>query len=210
MLLAHSGKQLSFGLLSLADLTMTWALMRDGLGSVYESNPVAAWCLHGHGWAGMVIFKALMVLASGGLSEIISRYRPRTGGRVLTLGCVITAAVVLYSSYLYLTVPSSEYPGAESVAHKPSEQLQQEYARVNEFLRLQDKLADKLAQGRGTLSEVVTELETAAAAQYTWLRALRHANPHRSDRECLAIVLLRQCVAKHRSDPQAGRSSPSD
>ena len=84
-----------------------WALIGDGLGSVYESNPVAAWCLQGYGWAGMAVFKALMVLASGGLSEVISRYRPRTGGRVLGLGCIITASVVLYSGYLYLTVPST-------------------------------------------------------------------------------------------------------
>jgi hypothetical protein len=108
MRLEHTGKQLSFVLLSLADLTMTWALIGDGLGSVYESNPVAAWCLQGYGWAGMAVFKAVMVLASGGLSEVISRYRPRTGGRVLALGCIITASVVLYSGYLYLTVPASE------------------------------------------------------------------------------------------------------
>src|SRR6516164_11334440 len=108
MRLEHTGKQLSFVLLSLADLTMTWALIRDGLGSVYESNPVAAWCLHRYGWAGMAVFKALMVLASGSLSEVISRSRPRTGGRVLVLGCIITASVVLYSGYLYLTVPAIE------------------------------------------------------------------------------------------------------
>ena len=107
MRLEHTGKQLSFVLLSLADLTLTWALIGDGLGSVYESNPVAAWCLQGYGWAGMAVFKAVMVLASGGLSEVISRYRPHTGGRILVLGSIITASVVLYSGYLYLTVPAS-------------------------------------------------------------------------------------------------------
>ena len=107
MRLKHTGKQLLFVLLSLADLSMTWALIGDGLGSVYESNPVAAWCLQGYGWSGMAVFKAVMVLASGGLSEVVSRYRPRTGGRVLVLGCIVTASVVLYSGYLYLTVPAS-------------------------------------------------------------------------------------------------------
>src|SRR5690348_10873985 len=107
MRLEHTGKQLSYVLLSLADLTMTWALIGDGLGSVYESNPVAAWCLQGYGWAGMAVFKAMMVLASGGLSEVVSWYRPRTGGRILVLACIITASVVLYSGYLYLTVPAS-------------------------------------------------------------------------------------------------------
>ena len=116
MRLEHTGKQLSFVLLSLADLTMTWALIRDGLGSVYESNPVAAWCLHGYGWAGIAVFKALMVLVSGGLSEVISRYRPRTGGRVLALGCILTASVVLYSGYLYLTVPATELSDAMRIA----------------------------------------------------------------------------------------------
>ena len=121
MRLAHSKKQLSFVLLSLADLTLTWALIRDGSGSVYESNPVAAWCLHGHGWAGLAVFKSLMVLASGGLSEIISRYRPRTGGRVLVLGCVVTGAVVLYSGYLFATVPTRSDGGAVRVALQASD-----------------------------------------------------------------------------------------
>jgi hypothetical protein len=126
MRLEHTGKQLSFVLLSLADLTMTWALIGDGLGSVYESNPVAAWCLQGYGWAGMAGFKALMVLASGGLSEVISRYRPRTGGRVLVLGCIITASVVLYSGYLYLTAPASESSDEMRIAQKHIEKVHRE------------------------------------------------------------------------------------
>jgi hypothetical protein len=130
MRLEHTGKQLSFVLLSLADLTMTWALIRDGLGSIYESNPVAAWCLHGFGWTGMAAFKALMVLASGGLSEVISRYRPRTGGRVLVLGCILTASVVLYSGYLYLTVTASESSGEMPIAQKQIEPHHGECVRI--------------------------------------------------------------------------------
>jgi hypothetical protein len=126
MRLEHTGKQLLFVFLSLADLTMTWALIGDGLGSVYESNPVAAWCLQGYGWAGMAVFKAGMVLASGGLSEVISRYRPRTGGRVLVLGCIITASVVLYSCYLYLTVPASESSDAMPIAQEQIEKVHRE------------------------------------------------------------------------------------
>ena len=121
MRLAHTKKQLSFVLLSLADLTLTWALIRDTSGLVYESNPVAAWCLHGHGWAGLAVFKSLMVLASGGLSEIISRYRPRTGGRVLVLGCIITGAVVLYSGYLFATVPSNADGDTVRIAWRASD-----------------------------------------------------------------------------------------
>ena len=131
MRLEHTGKQLSFVLLSLADLTMTWALIRDGLGSVYESNPVAAWCLQGYGWAGMAVFKAVMVLASGGLSEVISRYRPRTGGRVLVLGCIITASVVLYSGYLYLTVPATESPDEMRIAQEQIEKVHRERVRIS-------------------------------------------------------------------------------
>lgn len=130
MRLEHTGKQLSFALLSVADLTMTWALIRDGLGSVYESNPVAAWCLHGYGWAGMAVFKALMVLTSGGLSEVISRYRPRTGGRVLVLGCIITASVVLYSGYLYGTVSATESSDEMLIAQEQIEKVHRERVRM--------------------------------------------------------------------------------
>jgi uncharacterized protein DUF5658 len=130
MRLEHTGKQLSFVLLSLADLALTWALIRDGLGSVYESNPVAAWCLQGYGWAGMAAFKALMVLASGGLSEVISRYRPRSGGRVLVLGCFLTASVVLYSGYLYLTVAATGTSASMSIAQEQIEMVRKERFRI--------------------------------------------------------------------------------
>src|SRR6516165_6149856 len=121
--LPHAGMQLMFLLLSLADLTLTWALIRAGLGQIYESNPVAAWCLRWQGWAGLAIFKAVMVLMSIALVAAISWRRPRTGGRVLALGCVVTAAVVLYSGYLYLTVGSAKPMGELQLAHVQNEQI---------------------------------------------------------------------------------------
>ena len=204
--LPHPTKQLSFVLLSLADLVLTWALIRDDLGHVYESNPVAAWCLHRQGWAGLAMFKVLMVLTSIGLSIAISRRRPRTGGSILILGCVITACVVLYSSYLYLDVTLT---GADDELRQVHEQIAQSRSkldRVMRFHRLQELLADELASGRRSLSEALAEYEPASHVQTgAWLDELRRSDPSRSLRESLAVHLMSLSLAKRTNDPQAAR-----
>src|SRR5581483_2787659 len=42
--------------LSVADWSLTWALIHGSNGEVYESNPVAAWCLKWYGWPGLALF----------------------------------------------------------------------------------------------------------------------------------------------------------
>src|SRR5262245_42806460 len=49
--LPHPRKLLLFALLSVADLTLTWALIQYGRGQFYEGNPVAAWFLRSGGWS---------------------------------------------------------------------------------------------------------------------------------------------------------------
>jgi hypothetical protein len=205
--LPHAGKQLMFLLLSLADLTMTWALIRAGLGQIYESNPVAAWCLRWQGWAGLALFKAVMVLISIALVAVISWRRPRTGGRVLALSCLVTAAVVLYSGYLYLTLGSSRPMSDLQHAHVLHEQLETRRIRLTEFLRLQDGLVEDLAADRRSLAEALAKCEPAAKSLAPMiLNGLRSSNPARSDRECLAIHLMRHCVTEYGGNPQAAQA----
>jgi hypothetical protein len=103
-------KLLLLGLLSLADLCLTWWLLRQSGGHVYESNPLAAHCLERHGWAGLALFKAATVFLGGGLLVVVCGYRPHTGGRALTLACAAVAAVVVYSCWLAATLDPSR-PG---------------------------------------------------------------------------------------------------
>jgi hypothetical protein len=97
-----------FGLLSLADLLLTaWLLTRPEQG-VYEANPVASELLTRWGWPGVIALKLAAVLLAGGVAVFLSRRRPRAGLGILTFGCAITGAVVLYSGCLAATLEDSD------------------------------------------------------------------------------------------------------
>jgi hypothetical protein len=96
----HLGKISLFVLLSMTDLFLTWRLMLDSHGRVYESNPVANWWLSSFGWPGLVCYKLFLVCFIVGLVLLISRFRPRSGGRFLGFACAVLTAVVLYSGSL--------------------------------------------------------------------------------------------------------------
>jgi hypothetical protein len=98
--MVHPGKLLLFVLLSMADLFLTWLLVTGTGGQVYESNPVANYWLASYGWLGLGVFKAGMVSVVSTLVLVISRYRPRTGERVLLFACSTLTVVVLYSCFL--------------------------------------------------------------------------------------------------------------
>jgi hypothetical protein len=96
----HPGKLVLFVILSFIDLYLTWRLVSLSGGCVYESNPIANWWLKSLGWLGLGIFKFSTMSMVATLTVIISRYRPRIGGLVLTFGCTTLSAVVLYSCLL--------------------------------------------------------------------------------------------------------------
>lgn len=91
---------LLFCVLSGLDLFLTWRLLGQGPSRVYESNPLAAWCLGRFGWTGLAAYKLAAVLMVLGATAVLCRRRPRAGARVLTFGCSVLSAVVLYSSFL--------------------------------------------------------------------------------------------------------------
>jgi hypothetical protein len=184
----HAGKQLLFAILGLADLTLTWVLIQQGRGQVYEANPLAAWCLRNHGWSGLVVFKAVMLLCGAGVAAVISRRRPGTGGRLLALGCVATASVVGYSSYL--TVACAGPFDELRIAHEDGARLGVQLAQRRKMSLLLDRLADDVVNNRCTLAEALAELEAPARARIGWLEAMRFTYPKCSIRECLAICLM--------------------
>jgi hypothetical protein len=194
--LPHPGKHLLLALLGLADLALTWALIRHGLGMVYEANPVAAWCLRQHGWAGLASLKVASLLAGSGLCVVISWRRPRAAGHVLALGCAATAAVVLYSGHL--AVACSGPLARLRDGQDEGARLDRMGAEVQEFSRCQDRLADDLAAGRLGLTEAVAELGRAARARDEQvLRSMRAFDPAPSADQSLALRLLRLALHRH-------------
>jgi hypothetical protein len=113
-LCSHPKKQVVFALLSAADLALTWSLLGNSHGEVYEANPIARLWLTRFGWLGLAGFKAALVLLVLSLVVVIGRWRPRAAGRLLGFGCVCLAIVVSYSVALHLlTVRASEDLAAE-------------------------------------------------------------------------------------------------
>lgn len=91
---------LLFLLLSIADLVITYYLLNLSP-DFYESNPIANWFFKNWNIAGMTFFKFGVVAFVITIAEIVERKRPGSGKFVLFLGCVVTAAVVVYSIRLY-------------------------------------------------------------------------------------------------------------
>jgi hypothetical protein len=196
--LPHPGKHLLLALLGLADLALTLALIRHGAGVIYEANPVAAWWMSRHGWAGLAACKAVSLLTGSGLCVVISWRRPRAAGRVLTLGCAATAAVVLYSGHL--AVACSGPLDRVRELQESDAQLDRANAEVLQFARLQDRLADDLAAGRLVLAEAVAELRSAAQARgAVQVEYLRVRDPAPSIDQTLAVRLVRRALLRHGS-----------
>jgi hypothetical protein len=202
--LPHPGKQLAFALLSLADLALTWALIQQGMGQVYEANPVAAWWLRNHGWVGLATFKAFAVLSGIGLGAAISRRQPVAGGRILALGCAATAAVVLYSGYL--AAASAGPLGELRAVRELEDRFEARQARARVFKRLLTRLAGELADGRCELAGAVAELEPAARTAGTpWPEMLQGLGPDRPTRQCLAVWVINHAVGLRDLDSGAAR-----
>jgi hypothetical protein len=98
--LLHPGKLTLFAILSMMDLFLTYRLLRQSGGSIYESNPVANAWLNSFGWAGLTFFKVVCVSVFFVLLGLIAAYRPRAAQRLLSFCCLAVAGVVIYSCSL--------------------------------------------------------------------------------------------------------------
>jgi hypothetical protein len=208
----HSGKQFLFGLLSLADLMLTWWLLRQSPGQVYEANPIAGWLWARHGAAGLVCFKGLTVLLVLGLAGLIARDRPRAAGCILGFGCASLVVVVGYSATLCRTALRSPEERAAIEAREEQQYLDtingetQEWQQRREgFLAFRKKLIDALSAGRCTLREAVDRLAASEQARNSgWVRGLKSLDPEGSVAERLATYLI-FTIVQLAEEPDAAR-----
>jgi hypothetical protein len=91
---------LAFAVLSLADLVLTWTLLRRTGGMIYETNPIASAWLANYGWLGLMVFKSMTVLLFASACVLVSHYRPEKATRLVNFGSFLVAVVVLYSLFL--------------------------------------------------------------------------------------------------------------
>jgi hypothetical protein len=98
----HPVRLTLYTVLSVADLGLTYALIQQGEGEVYESNPIAEAWLSSYGWTGLALFKLAIILIVATVAAFVSLSRPRTGGHILTFACLAVALVVTYSIHLSL------------------------------------------------------------------------------------------------------------
>lgn len=187
----HPGKLTLFGLLGLADLVLTWRLVRGGHGAVYESNPVAGAWLDSYGWPGLAVFKVLAMLLVGLSILYVSFHRPRIGGRLLMFGCVVTAGVVAYSCFLMGFLEDiPPHDGADEAARTEYRGclLDRELSKEREYVSLIHQLGQDLMTFPDTLEESVRRLaQTEKCRDHRWLRQLQRSYPERSEAECLAL-----------------------
>jgi hypothetical protein len=203
--LIHPRRLLLFLLLSLSDLLLTWLLVERGGGAVYESNPVADWWLGSYGWAGLAAFKLLTVLVVVGLTVLVSRARPRSGGLILSVACSVLALVVGYSCYLVGGgARAADEPDPAQFARLRAEEasLDAEWQKSEEYRATLDQLSADLAAGRCSLTEATAQLgSTPKGQEPRWLRQLHVCFPEATDGECLAINLSLHTVMSARDDP---------
>jgi hypothetical protein len=183
-----------FVLLNVADLVLTWLLIRHSQGQVYESNPVANWLLTRWGWLGLSTFKLGAVMMVGALSLIIASYRPRAGGLLLSFGCSALLLVVLYSSSLAACIEGPaegvEPDQMRQVAER-KEWLDGERGRMYAYRALRRQLAEDVALGRCTLKDAVARLaDSERGRDRRWLENLHKCYPNYTDEECLAANLV--------------------
>jgi hypothetical protein len=205
----HPGKLSLFAVLSGADLFLTWRLLEHSNGWLYESNPVAAWCLVHFGWLGLTAFKTVGVLLVAGLALVISRSQPRTGGRVLGFACSVPALVVLYSTALAGLLdrhPDVLQRKVLQAALEKSRLLERRLQQVQEYQALVRRLIEDLLAQRCTLPEAVEQLgRSAYGRDPAWLWGLRQHYPGYSDEECLAANLVVHTRPALQDNPDTAR-----
>jgi hypothetical protein len=192
----HFRKLVVFNLLSGADLWLTWRLMRQGGGLIYECNPVASASLACFGWTGLVVFKATMVAFIGVVAVFISLSRPKTSGRILLFGCLVTACVVTYSCYLShaLALRPADVTAWEEAAQRDID-LERQLRQHQAYRHFVDQLRSDMLAGRCSLREAVDALERSSYSPHSvWLAAYQERYPSLSYREHLALHLVYHAI----------------
>jgi Domain of unknown function (DUF5658) len=196
---------LAFALLSLVDFALTFRLLTSGNGTIYESNPIAHWCLTQYGWAGLAIFKIAVVSLVLFLSVTISGHHPRAGRGVLAFACAVLVPVVLYSSAL---VGFKWHRDAQEELVEQNRSLDStlaaEMQETAEYAALVNRLSGELAFGRCSLAEAVHTLQALERSHDLRCLAVLHTRfPGQSDEACLAANLVAATLGGYDGDPGA-------
>lgn len=197
----YSGQVLFYFVLSVADLYLTYRLVQQSGGRVYESNPIANAWLTAYGWIGLAMFKAVAIGLVSSVAVFVSYTRPRLGGAILNFACMAVAGVVLYSCSLlgYFGGPSvMEREDVWAATQQTQPPIDPSWYKQRQYLILLNRLSGDLYAGRCSMDEAVAELaDSDQANDPTWLATLRSRYPDHSDQECLAAH-LREVVSKLR------------
>ena len=149
-----------FVLLSGADLLLTCYLLRDPESGAYEANWLAAHVLGLYGFAGLAVFKGLVVLLFGTLVYVLARYRPVTARRLGTFACLAVAVVVIHSAALCARLAASPHGHDEDLAaaHQRAQRLDCHFRERQEIRATLEQHERAVAAGEMTLSEAASAL----------------------------------------------------
>src|SRR5438132_14279001 len=92
----HSGKLVTYVTISFADLYLTYSLIQNSHGAVYEGNPIANAWLTTYGWKGLAAFKVSAMLVVAAVAVYVSLHRPQMASRLLGFACCAVGFVVIY------------------------------------------------------------------------------------------------------------------
>jgi hypothetical protein len=205
-----------FAILNLADFALTHNLLQTSGETIYESNPVAQWCLENHGWLGLASFKAATALVVALSALTVVRRRPLLGNLVLAFVCVPLAVAVAYGGYLCASVQAG-YDERDAFDSSSDVAIAAESARLNAIgersrafhLELEQVLADLRARRCG-LKEGVDRLASMERIHdHDFQRSHRALYPGLDTLECLAADLI-TIIALDRSESPAMQQIVSD
>jgi hypothetical protein len=188
------GKSILFAALGLLDLLLTWYLLQGSPGRVYEANPVARWCLECFGLVGLAAFKVIVTALVVTAITLLARRHPTAAGRVLSLACLATAAVVGYSALLLGHVRGQAGPDRqrdEATLAVEAGQLQTQFVQLREYRSQLKSVSTQLLEGRCSLDDAVARLgETARVKDPRFMAMLQRQLPNCSPREYLEANIL--------------------
>lgn len=188
-------KLLTFVVLSLVDFMLTWYLLTQSGGHVYESNPVAQWWLVHFGWVGLAGFKAAAMSLAAGLGIYLFLRRPAVGHRVLGFGCAALVTVVVYSGYLIQTVHASASDPDDDIAFLAgrAKQIEESFRVGDSYRKEMEETSAALLAGNSTLTEAVVRIRNTRKAQDPeWYQQLSRHYPslHHIEAQLAANILL--------------------
>jgi hypothetical protein len=195
----HWRKLSLYTALSVTDLVLTWFLLKQPGGGAYEWNPIAAWWLSRFGWWGLAQLKLGVVLLTAALALVVSVYRPRAAGRMLTFGCGVLASVLFYSGLLVPDVLSAASRAGQNDV--PSQLLERRCADFRDYTSVLYKLGRDLAYRRCSLAEAMDLLAaTEAVRGQQWQQRMAIRFPGYQGAEVLGALLIEEAILSTDAD----------